>query len=74
MLYYILIVLFSIAIGFMLRGLLGRQKKYFGSIVVTENDGITLYSLELNGAPEDIKKEREVTFEVTIPDLESDRE
>lgn len=74
MLYYILIVLLSLFIGFMLRGLLGRKQNYFGAIVVTENEGITLYSLELKGEPEDIKNEKEVTFEVMIPTEESDRE
>lgn len=45
-----------------------------GTIVVTESKGITLYSLELDGDPKEIAHKKEVTFKVTIPDDESDRE
>ena len=74
MLYYILIVLLSLFIGFMLARWYGEKRKFFGEIIVTENSGVTLYSLELNGAPEKIKDEKEVTFKVVIPAVESDRE
>lgn len=75
MLYYILIVLLSLYIGFELRSILDKyRRKHFGDIVVTENEGVTLYSLELNTDPQKIKVESEVTFKVVIPELESVRE
>ena len=72
--YYILIVLLSLYIGYMIRGVYERRKSFDGDILVTEKDGITLYSLELNANPEEIKTKKEITFAVKIPTEESVRE
>lgn len=75
MIYYIIAAwIVGMVGGFFLKKLLGRRKKYFGSIVVTGQEGITLFSLELKGEPEEILNHQEVTFKVEIPDEESDRE
>lgn len=59
----------------MLKGyLLGRQSKYVGNIVVTKHDGVTLFSLEMDGNPEELALEKEVTFKILIPEEESNRE
>jgi hypothetical protein len=50
-----------------------RQSKYIGNIVVTKNEGITLFSLELDDNPEELVLEKEVRFKVLIPEEESDR-
>ena len=72
--YLILVVLLSGIIGLLCWQLFGRKKKYFGDIVVTKNKGITLFSLELRGKPEEILDQKEVLFKVVIPEEESDRE
>jgi hypothetical protein len=58
----------------MIRGVYERRKSFDGDILVTEKDGITLYSLELNANPEEIKTKKEITFAVKIPTEESVRE
>lgn len=72
-------ILLGIFIGvtvciFVIPRLLGRKKNLVGNIVVTEKEGITLFSLELDGDPQDLALKKEVTFGILIPDVESDRE
>ena len=73
LLYYLLIVTLSLFIGYMIHKNFGH-KKYAGDICVTEKDGMTLYSLELNGNPDEIKTKKEVMFKIVISSEESDRE
>jgi hypothetical protein len=41
--------------------------KYAGTMNVIEQEDKTVYSLELNGPPEDLEKKKEVTFKVAKP-------
>jgi hypothetical protein len=53
--------------------MLGRKRNLVGAIVVTEKEGTTLFSLELDGDPKEIVSKKEVTFKILVPDVESDR-
>lgn len=64
----IIFLFIGIGVGVFVAKLLGRRKEYVGSIVVSKNDGITLFSLELDDNPEIIENKKEVTFRIKIPD------
>lgn len=61
-----MLIILAFLIGFAL-GILVRFsiKKYAGSIVIYEKeDGVKLYSLEMDGDPEELDKMKEVTFRI----------
>lgn len=64
---YVLILWLGVIIGFFIRALFGH--KFSGTIYVTTNAEKTLYSLELNEYPEELKFKKEVVFKVDSSDI-----
>lgn len=60
---YVLILWLGVIVGFLIRSLLFRNKSS-GTIYVTVNSEKTLYSLELNDYPEELRFKKEVVFKV----------
>ena len=64
---YLVIFYVGVFFGFLLRALFG--KKSSGTIYVTGNPEKTLYSLELNEYPEELRFKKEVVFKVDSSDI-----
>ena len=64
----ILMWVFAFALGILIGVLLEKWKshrsRYSGTILVTESEEKTLYSLELDEYPENLKFKKEVVFKV----------
>lgn len=73
MIYIIFIIVIIIITPIIQIFLIKRRFKTVGKIVITENDGKKLFSLELDKNPDEIENMRYVAFRVTheaIEDLE----
>lgn len=70
--FYILTFCLALMLGFLIAKLLGRRTESSGSIVITKNEGRTLYMLELDDNPEKIEFKKKIVFKV-VPDDESYR-
>jgi hypothetical protein len=64
---YVLILWLGVIIGFLIRALFGNKSS--GTIYVTRDATKTLYSLELNEYPEELRFKKEVVFKVDSSDV-----
>ena len=63
-LYGILIFSFGLYVGFFIRAWLGYRSSYTGVMHIHDSEEKTVYSLELNEYPEEIRFKKEVVFKV----------
>jgi len=56
--------IFGVLVGILLNKWWARRDRYSGTILVTESEEKTLYSLELDEYPENLKFKKEVVFKV----------
>lgn len=61
---YALIFYFGFFVGFAVKWWLGYRSSYTGTIYISTRDHKTLYSLELEEYPEEIRFKKEVVFKV----------
>lgn len=61
---YAVILWVGIFIGFFIRALFGYKDHYTGTIYVTREEEKTLYSLELNDYPDELRFKKEVVFKI----------
>lgn len=54
----------GVSLGISTKSYNSSDERYAGQIVLMESEGKKLYSLELNGDPEDLDQMKEVTFKV----------
>jgi hypothetical protein len=59
----------GITIGILLEKWRAHRNRYSGTILVTESEEKTLYSLELDEYPENLKFKKEVVFKVDASEI-----
>ena len=59
----------GIVIGILLEKWRAQRNRYSGTILVTESEEKTLYSLELDEYPENLKFKKEVVFKVDSSEI-----
>jgi hypothetical protein len=64
---YVLILWLGVIIGFFIRALFGNKSS--GTIYVTQNAEKTLYSLELDEYPEELRFKKEIVFKVDSSEI-----
>jgi hypothetical protein len=69
----LIILIVGIVLGYAIKSYLIRRSKS-GTIVVTKNEGRTLYSLELSEYPEKLEFKKRVVFDVDASGENPDRE
>jgi hypothetical protein len=70
----ILIFVAGLYLGFFIRALLARRTSYTGVIHIYDGKEKTVYSLELNEYPEEIRFKKEVIFKVDAPEENLNRD
>lgn len=73
-LWYVLIFIAGVWVGFLLRAWLAHRQSYDGKIVVTHSRNKTLYSLELEDYPDKIEFKKEVHLKVDTSDENLNRD
>lgn len=63
-----LIFSFGMVVGYFLGWWVNNERSYGGFIVVTKEEGKTLYSLELLNDPEELQFEDRILFKIKAPD------
>jgi len=71
---YVLIFLWGLFVGFLLKRWLVRRASYSGTIFVTHENEKTLYSLELAEYPEKLEFKKQVVFKVDASEVNLNRE
>lgn len=67
-LWFFLVFYLGLFLGFCLRSWLGRRfKHYSGTMLVSHNEEKTVYTLELNDYPDELRFKKEVVFKVDTP-------
>lgn len=73
-LWYLLVYIFGLYMGFLIRSWLASRASYTGVMHIHDTKEKTVYSLELNEYPEEIRFKKEVIFKVDAPDVDLNRE
>jgi len=71
---WILIYILGMLVGFLLKTFLYRITSYTGVIHIYDGEEKTVYSLELNEYPEEIRFKKEVVFKVDAPEEKLNRD
>ena len=73
-LYGVLIYILGFLVGFLVKTWLYRRTSYTGVMHIIDSEEKTVYSLELNEYPEEIRFKKEVVFKVDAPTENLDRD